>query len=170
MEDDHGHITPSAFIPFCSIGSNMSLLGTYMEKISHPICKAFKPKMLEGQKCYELDLTNMTDTVTFTKGEINGLTFLMDYNEDRAINEKFQEGFDGTLATDEASIYVDTLGSEQTHDQNNFYFHQPLFIFISILILIKILIWRLIYLYLDKIAQTNLAHFNYLRGKHGIKL
>lgn len=110
IKDDHGHINPSSFIPFCSIGSNLSLLGEKIENFSQPVCTAFKPKMLEGQLCYQLDLQEIQNKVSFAKGDMNGLTFLMDYNEDKAINEQSGKEYDGTLSMEEASIFVDTLG------------------------------------------------------------
>ena len=88
----------------------MSILGEKIENFSRPVCTAFKPKMLEGQMCYQLDLTDFKNKIFFAKGEENGLTFLMDYNEDKAINEQSKEEYDGTLPRDEATIYVDTLG------------------------------------------------------------
>ena len=110
IKDEHGHITPSSFIPFCSIGSNMFLLGEEIEQFTHPVCTAFKPKILEGQLCYQLHL----EQVFFLKGDKYGLTFLMDYNEDKAINEQSKKGYDGSLPDDEAIIFVDTLG--KSHD------------------------------------------------------
>ena len=115
IKDEHGHISPSSFIPFCSIGSNMSLLGENIEQFSHPVCTAFKPKMLEGQMCYQLDLEEIQKQVSFKKGDNNGLIFLMDYNEDKAINEQFKKEYEATLLpNDEAIIFVDTLG--KSHD------------------------------------------------------
>ena len=114
IKDEHGHITPSSFIPFCSIGSNMFLLGEEIEQFTHPVCTAFKPKMLEGQICYQLDLEEIEKQVSFKKGDMNGLTFFMDYNEDKAINEQSKKGYDGSLPNDEAMIFVDTLG--KSHD------------------------------------------------------
>ena len=66
--------------------------------------------MLEGQLCYQLDLQEIKNKVSFAKGDMNGLTFLMDYNEDKAINEQSGKEYDGTLSMEEASIFVDTLG------------------------------------------------------------
>ena len=67
--------------------------------------------MLEGQLCYQLDLQEIQNKDSFEKGDTNGLTFLMDYNEDKAINEQSGKEYDGTtLSMEEVSIFVDTLG------------------------------------------------------------
>ena len=81
-----------------------------MERFSRPVCTAFRPLMFEGQLCYQLDLEDIQKNISFSKGETNGLTFLMDYNEDKTINEQSLEQRDGTSPNDDATIYVDTLG------------------------------------------------------------
>ena len=96
---------PSTFIPFCSIDGNMDLIGQKIDKFSHPVCTHFRPRVLDGQVCYQLDLQDVQDKIRLSKGEENGLTFVMDYNEDRMINLP-----NSSTSTDEALIYVDTLG------------------------------------------------------------
>ena len=76
----------SAFIPFCSLGSDMKILGTIHPGFSMPVCSNFKPKVLEDQICYQLDIQDLEDKVLIKKGELNGLKFVMDYNEDRMVN------------------------------------------------------------------------------------
>ena len=102
--DEDENLMPSSFIPFCSISSNMSLLGKSIPRFTYPVCTEFNPKIFEGQKCYELDLQNLQDSIPFSKGKEKGLTFALDYNEDRMINELLVEN------EIEATIYVDTLG------------------------------------------------------------
>ena len=119
--DDNGDLMPSAFIPFCSIGSNLTSLGVKHEKFSMPICNKFQAKMLNGQRCYQLDLQDVKDNIAFNKGELNGLTFMMDYSEDKMINtpstslKSLEKNIEGAISTKEATIYVDTLG-QSTHD------------------------------------------------------
>ena len=127
--DKHDNPMPSSFIPFCSISGNMSILGQKMSWFpSHPVCTVFKPKMLLGQLCYQLDMNSINGRVRLGKGERNGLVFFMDYNQERMINEVAAEsGGDESekdknsslseviLKNDEATIYVDTLG--ELHNQ-----------------------------------------------------
>ena len=114
--DDEGKLMPSAFIPFCFLGTNMSSLGTKMDKFSLPVCTKFKRVMLEGHLCYKLDLQRQGH---FMKGEENGLTFLLDYNEDKSLNEpSFNNGkkdVQSLKSNKEALIYIDTLGPS-SHD------------------------------------------------------
>ena len=106
--DQNDQLMPSALIPFCAIGSNTSILGTKVENFTQPVCTKFRPVVLEGQLCYQLDLQHSQEQIRFKKGERHGLTFLMDFNEDRSIN-------DASKLHDEALIYIVTLGS-RSHD------------------------------------------------------
>ena len=112
--DKNNKMMPSAFIPFCSIGLNFTKLGQNIPKFSHPVCSMFQSKMLNGQMCYQLDINEVQEDVSFKKGETNGLTFLMDYNEDKMVNEHVvktkESDIDDLMSTNEATIYVDTLG------------------------------------------------------------
>ena len=49
-------LSPSAFIPFCQFGEDTNLLGIKNTKFKFPICNSFKPKILENQLCYQIDL------------------------------------------------------------------------------------------------------------------
>ena len=85
----------------------MEILGDKIDNFSHPVCKIFKSKIFQGQTCYQLDLQDVQQNASFAKGAENALTFLMDYNEDKTINEPtlMKQKLD-----DKALIYVDTLG------------------------------------------------------------
>ena len=79
-------LSPSAFIPFCELGGNMSAMGVKIDQFDDPVCDSFQAKILNDQICYEIDLS------TFKKGKENiekeldlGFSFLMDYNEDRQV-------------------------------------------------------------------------------------
>ena len=80
---------PSAFIPFCFFGSNLSLpiLGKKIDMFTYPICTNFTPKIFLGQICYQLDLEDVQEA-TLETGEENGLTLLLDYNEEKMMNRK----------------------------------------------------------------------------------
>ena len=84
--DKLGNISPSAFIPFCQFGGNMSAMGQKYKKFDDPVCNSFKDKTLRGQVCYEVDPNKYIKSIDQTeKSEAlrKGLIFLMDYNEDR---------------------------------------------------------------------------------------
>ena len=111
IKDEKGSMMPSAFIPFCTIGSD--ILGDKMNRFSQPVCTLFKPQILKGQMCYQMDLKDVAN-VSLSKWEEKGLIFLMDYNDDKTINEPsmelIQDKLDDITQNDEAMIYFDTLG------------------------------------------------------------
>ena len=44
-------ISPSAFIPFCDFGGNMSAMGVEIDQFEVPICNSFQAKILNDQLC-----------------------------------------------------------------------------------------------------------------------
>ena len=74
---------PSAFIPFCAFAGNMAILGKQIEDFRAPVCTSFKTKVLGDQQCYELALDDIDYQVS--QGYEGGISFVMDYNEDRDI-------------------------------------------------------------------------------------
>merc|ERR1712155_53286 len=57
---DH-QMSPSAFIPFCDFGGNMSAMGVKIDQFDHRVCNSFKAKILYDQLCYEVDLNTFSD-------------------------------------------------------------------------------------------------------------
>ena len=49
-------VFPSAFIPFCDFGENMSAMGMKIDQFSIKVCNSFQPKIMNDQLCYEVDL------------------------------------------------------------------------------------------------------------------
>ena len=49
--------SPSAFIPFCSLGGDLAILGRKSPSFSVPVCAAFREKIVGGQLCYETHLS-----------------------------------------------------------------------------------------------------------------
>ena len=107
IQDKDRNLLPSAFIPFCSLGSDLEILGVRIDRFSQPVCRIFKPKVFQGQTCFQLDLQDLQQNLSFAKGAENAVTFLMDYNQDRTINEPT---LDDNSPDNKALIYVDTLG------------------------------------------------------------
>ena len=77
-------ISPSAFIPFCELGGNMSAVGENIQQFDVPVCNIFKSKIQNDQLCYEADLKKFANKNIDKDLEL-GFTFLMDYNEDRQV-------------------------------------------------------------------------------------
>ena len=78
-------MSPSAFIPFCEFGGNMSVMGVKIDQFDIPVCNSFQAKIMNDQLCYEVDL-NRFSKKSKIKTELKlGLILLMDYNEDRQV-------------------------------------------------------------------------------------
>ena len=111
-------VSPSAFIPFCEFGGNMSSVGVSFDKFDVPVCNSFQAKILNDQLCYEVDLNKFS--VNIERELKTGFTFVMDYNVDRQIS--FEEMIPtknhlslGNIVAESdnvyhAFIYLDTIG------------------------------------------------------------
>ena len=83
-----GGRSPSAFIPFCEFGGNMSLMGVKMEPFHVPICNSFKAIIRNDQLCYTIDLLKFSYDDGSMEEKLNtGFAFLMDYNEGRQVEK-----------------------------------------------------------------------------------
>ena len=81
--NSHNIISPSAFIPFCSFGGNMSALGARIEMINMPVCTSFQERVFNDQLCYQIDV-NKLNLAGGDKSGL-GLAFAIDINEDRQV-------------------------------------------------------------------------------------
>ena len=84
--DENGKLSPSAFIPFCSFGGNMSAMGVKIEEFYVPICNSFKARVLYDQLCYEVDVNEIISKPFTAKDLKLGLVLLIDENWDRQYN------------------------------------------------------------------------------------
>ena len=87
-------MSPSAFIPFCELGGNMSLVGEKIDNFSVPVCNIFQAKIRYHQLCYEVNLNKYTNQDHIEEDLNKGLIILLDYNEDRQVKS---EELDDTL-------------------------------------------------------------------------
>ena len=113
---------PSALIPFCDLGGNMSEMGVKIDQFDVPICNSFKAKVLNDQLCYEVDLNTFSNRYKIDKELRSGFAFIMDYNEDRQVKINSDSiGNDGErnslikkiVESDEdqnSHIYLNTIG------------------------------------------------------------
>ena len=118
LTEDH-QMSPSAFIPFCDFGGNMSAMGVMIDKFKHPVCNSFQAKIMNDQLCYEVDLNAYYDEDNIKNQLKLGFHFLMDYNEDRQVtlDENITETKVGLAKSvsssdqiQDAFIYLDTIG------------------------------------------------------------
>ena len=116
---ERGDVSPSAFIPFCEFGGNMSAVGVKIDQFHVPVCNSFKAKVLNDQLCYEVDPNLFIDRTNTLKYLKLGLVLVLDYNEDRQTTEFLQEESmqpDKSLTKQEnmkvvsAKIHINSLG------------------------------------------------------------
>ena len=86
IQDEDGDLSPTALIPFCEFGGNMSVVGVKIDQFDSPVCDSFRVKTLNDQLCYEVDLNLYEDQVDKTEALKYGLVMLIDNNEDRRGN------------------------------------------------------------------------------------
>ena len=113
-------MSPSAFIPFCDFGGNMSAMGTKIKDFAVPVCNSFQAKILQDQLCYEVDLNRFSNNDKIERELKSGFLFIMDYNEDRQvfispdIENKQDNNFISRIVESEDSsqafIYLNTIG------------------------------------------------------------
>ena len=89
---------------------------------SVPVCNIFKQTMLDGQLCYKADLNSIRDQVDKKMMVTEGFVFLLDYNENRVVEESDDEDLmeGSTLLSKkeghkDAMIYVETVGKKNKH-------------------------------------------------------
>ena len=101
--DEEGNLSPSALIPFCEFGGNMSVMGVKTEHFHIPVCKSFISKIFNDQLCYELDPNKYKQILTpekFKQGMKEGLNIYIDTNNDRQ----------STSRDTDFTIHLNTLG------------------------------------------------------------
>ena len=86
MVNKDGNLSSSAFIPFCGYGTNISNLGIKNNQSSVPVCNSFRPRLLNDQLCYEVDVNDFIERSVLQKELKIGLMFMIDHNEDRQVS------------------------------------------------------------------------------------
>ena len=119
--DEKNNYLPSAFIPFCSFAGNLSVMGARVSKFDLPVCDKFRPVIIEGQLCYQVDVNQFMNQIDRKKLMSHGLVFMMDYNNNRMgphINSEWDKDMiydvldeeQNKNSKDEALIFIETIG------------------------------------------------------------
>ena len=117
-------MSPSAFIPFCSFGGNMSALGTRIDMINLPVCTSFQEQVFNDQLCYQIDVNKLIKLNVAAEDRSKlGLTFAIDINEERQVQVLSTELIGGSFDENildaaimrmeehqKALIYIGSLG------------------------------------------------------------
>ena len=103
--------SPSSFIPFCHFGEEF--IGAEIDGYEIPVCNIFRPKNYFDQICFETKLQDLKDSRKIGKQLENGLTLVLDYNEERQnyniIQKKKSQAKFHNHNNDDVSIYLDTI-------------------------------------------------------------
>ena len=75
-------LSPSSFIPLCDFGGDSHIMGVRIKQFNDPVCDSFRTKILNDQRCYEVDLNKFHESFSSTL-LMNGFTFFVDLNRDR---------------------------------------------------------------------------------------
>ena len=101
----------------------MSVVGETIPQLDLPVCNKFRPKMIEGQLCYQIDVNEVKDQIDVKKAIQHGLIFVMDYNEDKMItenisvseekpNKELHEKLIVDDKTNDARIFLEMIGNK----------------------------------------------------------
>ena len=101
MKDKYGNLYPTALIPFCEFGGNMSAMGVKMDQYDVPFC--FRIKIIQDQLCYTVDPNEYKDRIDL-EGDLS-LSLFINYNEDRKITLEKNE-----IKAEYKFILIDTIG------------------------------------------------------------
>ena len=87
--NENSEISPSSFIPFCSFGEDMNLVGIENEHFDIPVCSIFESVIWNDQLCYKVDLEKFRNSadISILKKQLEiGLVLLLDHNEEKQLN------------------------------------------------------------------------------------
>ena len=82
---DEGNTSPTALIPFCDLGGNLSAIGVKIDQFDVPVCNSFKEKIVDDQLCYEMDPNLYINKDINENAKQFDLVLVIDYNEDRQL-------------------------------------------------------------------------------------
>lgn len=127
IADKKGNIvSPSALIPFCEFGGNMSIMGVKIDSFQDPVCTSFKPKILRNQICYEVDPKEYEKYLDNNDNMLS-LTLLVNFNNERQlyqINSEIENNDDIELMSEnkfntfnikekrDVNIFIETIGKK----------------------------------------------------------
>ena len=101
IKGEDGQFSPTAMIPFCEFGGNMSVMGVKIDHFDTPVCNSFRPNVIRDQLCYTVDPNDYKDRIDM-KGKLELLLFIH-YNEDRQMEDMEK--------SDKHSITINTIGN-----------------------------------------------------------
>ena len=127
--DTKEKMSPSAFIPFCELGGNVSSLSVKIAEFNVPVCSSFVPQIFRDKICYQIDLDQYRDNKNIKSQLKKGLVFILDHNEDRQIFDYHKDsnsdvsglfdGIDQTKGNADSLIFLTTIGTGTEINSSN---------------------------------------------------
>ena len=114
--EDNGFLSPSALIPFCEFGGDMSIVGNKIKLLKIPVCKCFQAKILYDQLRYEVDLNKFSNKDNIENELGIGFYFLVDYNEDRNVN--FPKNISNLTLTSDSKTHLLSVQIQSSQKNN----------------------------------------------------
>ena len=119
ITNENHEMYPTALIPFCDIGGNLSIMGVKIDQFDVPVCKSFKAVLYKDQLCYAVDPNRFREN--FDKKQQLSLTLAIDYNKDRIFhfssggkeNKEEAQSFDTPFQDSSESITIETIGKNK---------------------------------------------------------
>ena len=109
--NSEGEFSPSSFIPFCFFGNKN--LGQYIDAFEVPVCNVFQTEIWNDKLCFEMDLNLLKDENDIESQLINGITLVLDFNEERQFREDTIP--EETEMKERSYVYKDKDNSVQVH-------------------------------------------------------
>ena len=105
----------SAFIPFCSFGLNVDLIGKKLSNFQVPVCSLFRKKIFSGQVCYEADINQFKNKIDWKTALKKGISFIIDTNDEYDVKNLFQR-----QASERLENNLDFNSFKETENDNKF--------------------------------------------------
>ena len=112
LVNNDGSLSPSALIPFCDFGGNMSSMGKKIKEFKVSVCNSFQEKIINDELCYEVDLDKYSNKQNIEDELKYGFALVFSYNEDRQISF----GENKVVSTSEESLIKDIVNHDNTLD------------------------------------------------------
>lgn len=112
--NEKGQLSPSSFIPFCSFGEDINVMGNKVDSFDVPVCNSFKAVLHNDQLCYQVDLEKFRDEEMLEKQLKHGLVIIIDENKDRQFLRKHRRvsGIRNLFSPEEENsiqLHLDTI-------------------------------------------------------------
>ena len=104
--NDDSFPSPTALIPFCEFGGNMSIMGVKIDELAYPVCSSFRPKRVKDQLCFMVNPNEYKGKVS-EMGELS-LNLAIDFNEDREFLSTIEEEKDEKFELEDDFEKIDT--------------------------------------------------------------